>query len=116
MGKSTFINMICADHMAAIGDAPGESMTRNVAVYDSLLGPIVDCTGYDDSDLQIHIEDLANHVAIALTDIYTTSVQFLIFDSLADGSIQLQKSILELVTAFGTSVKSSIIVITILYH
>jgi GTP-binding protein EngB required for normal cell division len=82
MGKSTFINMICGDHMAAIGDGSGESTTRNVAVYDSRLGPLVDCPGYDDSDLQIHIEDLASHVAIALTEIGATSVKFLIFDSL----------------------------------
>lgn len=111
MGKSTFVNMACGQKVAATGDGYGESTTKQVRAYKSRLGLLVDCPGYDDSDLEINIEDLAQHVAIVLIEIGATSVKFLVFESLTDGAIQLQKSILEMINAFGVMCKSSVVVV-----
>lgn len=114
MGKSTFINMILSDGQcpAAIGDGSGESTTRDVTVYKTRLGMmVVDCPGYDDTDLLIGMEDIGMHVAIALTTTQVATVKFLVFDSVAHSSIQLEKTLLELFTAFGDRCRSSIVVI-----
>ena len=114
MGKSTTISKLICDQerkTPVISKKSGKSCTKDVEIYQTIVGPMMDLPGYDDTDLELDAEDVAKLLSIKLTESRTEGVRFLVFESVADSTIQLRASVAELVKAYGKSVKGSIVVI-----
>ena len=115
MGKSSTILKLLSStsnvNQPSVSQGNGKSCTKSAEIYDTEVGIMMDLPGYDDTDLEYSPKEIAELASVKLAEIGVQGIRFLLFDSLADSTIQLRNSVLQLVAAYGDRIKKSIIVI-----
>ena len=101
-GKTTFINDLMLDGgRLAVGDVSGESCTEHRVVRQTLIGPVVDGPGDQDSRLTISNEEAGRRYAREVFAGGARQVRFLVFEGLDAPACQLRAWLASLQTTFG---------------
>ena len=115
MGKSSTILKLMSSqgnvNQPSVSKGKGKSCTKTAEIYSTEVGVMMDLPGYDDTDLEYLPDDIAELASVKLAEVGVQGIRFLLFDSLADSTIQLRTSVAQLVAAYGSRIKNSIIVI-----
>lgn len=113
-GKSTFVTCVADEGAAvAVGDGDGESVTVEAKLYQSekLQKPLLDTPGINDSLLRFTNAEAGRRVALGVAAAGVRDLQFIVFDSLANDSMQLRNTLVEFTQAFGRDVLPSVLVL-----
>ena len=111
-GKTTFVNDLMLDGgRLAVGDGSGESCTEHTAVRQTLIGPVVDGPGDQDSRLTISNEEAGRRYAREVFAGGARQVRFLVFEGLDAPAGQLRSSLASLQTTFGPNAHQAAVVV-----
>lgn len=107
-GKTTTFNVVTGESRP-VGDGSGESVTADAFVASSMLGKVVDTPGLQDSRL-LTDEEAAETMAMAVVEAGVPLVKFVVFESLANDSMQVGNTLFKLAAVCGKGVLKSIVV------
>ena len=120
-GKSSFVNAISGENLAAIGSGNGESTTTDSVLYtigrSPLLGTsiiIADIPGFEDSGLYRSDSSILATIALNITSFISKNISFkgfILTESILSGRSCLLPCLLKLFSICGPEVKDSILVI-----
>ena len=114
-GKSTFLDKLLHQNEEVrpkTRTGKGHSITRSIHLYrGTLIGPVLDVPGWNDTGLLVDVAAIAKQVALVLAEGNISNVKILLFDSVKESSVQIRPSLEQLVQAFGKQVKDSIVVL-----
>ena len=111
-GKTTFVNDLMLDGgWLAVGDGSGESCTEHTVVRQTLIGPVVDGPGDQDSRLTISNEEAGRRYAREVFAGGARQVKFLVFEGLDAPARQLRASLASLQTIFGPNALQAAVVV-----
>lgn len=97
-------------NLPTVGIGDGKSCTKTANVYQTPLGLTLDLPGPDDAELQLDTATVAKLGAFELIKHDIKGVKLLVLESLSDSTIQLRKTVADVVASFGNNVKDGIIV------
>ena len=111
-GKTTFINDLMLDGgRLAVGDGSGESCTEHTVVRQTVIGPVVDGPGDQDSRLTISNEEAGRRYAREVFAGGARQVRFLVFEGLDAPARRLRSSLASLQTTFGPNALQAAVVV-----
>jgi len=87
--------------MPRTGNGDGESVTEDTFLIDTEVGLVLDTPGIDDTHLRFTGDDAGRKVAIGVAASGVSRVKFVIFESLANDSMQLRDTLVKFIGAFG---------------
>ncbi|CAE7250768.1 unnamed protein product [Symbiodinium natans] len=113
-GKSTVVDFLTeGDTCIPIGDGDGHSVTAEAQLYDGTkLGcPMPDTPGINDTLMRFTNAEAGARVALGVAHARPKSLKFIITDSLANDSMQLNNTLETFTLAFGREVLPSVVVL-----
>ena len=108
----TFLNDLMLDGgRLAVGDGSGESCMEHTVVRQTLIGPVVDGPGDQDSRLTISNEEAGRRYAREVFAGGARQVRFLVFEGLDAPACQLRASLASLQATFGPIAHQAAVVV-----
>jgi len=119
VGKSSFVKCLREYYDVTEGEQPvlgtgnGCSSTCQATIFSvgHEFGFLADMGGWNDTQLRFTGREMSERASAQLVLQDIRQVRFLVFDSMSGDTLQLRKSVEELVKGFGDAVKDSIIVV-----